>query len=121
MYFRKELHVQEILKWGGYLRGKWEEYFASHLSAAQKRDIYLHNYLWHLFSYEEQIYIDKEKCTVFFQHTGDAYVIENAASLTLADLPSGNEDVYVMDWNGKWTFMITHEREYGPYYFKFEG
>lgn len=133
MYFRKELYVQEISKWGGYLRGKWEEYFASHLSAAQKRDIYLHNYLWHLFSYEEQTYMDKEKaintflkqkkekCTIFFQDTDDAYVIENAASLTLADLPSGNEDVYVMDWNGKWTFMITHEREYGPYYFKFEG
>lgn len=131
MYFRQELHVQEISKWGGYLRGKWKEYFASHLSAAQKREIYLHDYLWHLFSYEEQTCMDGEKainaflkqkkgkCTVFFQHTDDAYVIKNATDLVLADLPNNDEDVYVMDWNGKWTFIMTHESEYGPYFFEY--
>lgn len=46
-------------------------------------------------------------------------MIENAADLLLADLPNNDEDLYVMDWDGKWTFIMTHEREYGPYYFKF--
>lgn len=130
MQFRQELQVKEIPNWGGYLRGKWKESFASHLSANQKRAIYLHQYLWHLFSYEERNYIDGEeainaflkqkkgKCTIFFQHVDDAYVIEHAASLGLTDLVTNDQDLYVMDWNGKWTFIITHEREFGPYYCK---
>ncbi|MEI2466740.1 hypothetical protein AB9M62_14375 [Bacillales bacterium AN1005] len=24
--------------------------------------------------------------------------------------------MYVMDWNNKWTFIMTHETECGPYF-----
>lgn len=130
VHFRQELRVKEIPKWGGYLRGKWKENFANHLSTNQKRAIYLQQYLWHLFSYEERKHLageeavsafleqKKGKCTIFFQHVDDAYVLEHAASLVLTDLVTDHEDLYVMDWNGNWTFIITHEREFGPYYCK---
>ena len=36
---RKELQVIEIPKWGNYLRGKWREYFASHLSEEKQKTI----------------------------------------------------------------------------------
>ncbi|QEY22904.1 DUF4275 family protein [Psychrobacillus sp. AK 1817] len=40
----------EIPKWGKYLRGKWVECFANHLSIEEQKDIWLDNFLWHLCS-----------------------------------------------------------------------
>lgn len=37
---------------GTYLRGVWEKEFAERISSEAKRKIYLHDFLWHLFSYK---------------------------------------------------------------------
>lgn len=129
MQFQPELKCKALPKWGKYLRGQWEERFAAHLSPKKKKEIYLKSYLWHLCSYEETAFLSgeaavaafekqpKEKCTIFFELHNDAYLIENAATLTASVLlPVSDEDVYVMDWNGQWTFMNTHEKNLGPYF-----
>ncbi|MBD7942554.1 DUF4275 family protein [Psychrobacillus sp. FSL K6-2684] len=66
----------EIPKWGKYLRGKWVECFANHLSIEEQKDIWLDNFLWHLCSWEKVKHLEKEE-----------------------------------DWNGEWTFIMTHEPE----------
>jgi hypothetical protein len=128
LYFRRELQVKEIPKWGRYLRGKWEEHFAAHLSSIKKKEISLHSFLWHLCSYEETEFNagedavaafhkqKKNKCLIFFELNDDAYLIEDASKLFSSDLHLGEEDIYVMDWEGQWSFMATHENGYGPYF-----
>nr|WP_316046408.1 DUF4275 family protein [Planococcus glaciei] len=37
MRFQSELKYKELPKWGKYLRGRWEEHFASHLSPKKKK------------------------------------------------------------------------------------
>lgn len=133
MNFRKELRILEIPKWGGYLRKSWENKFATHLSTKEKEKIYLDHFLWHLCSWEavncaiEKEAIElfnqqkKDKCTIFYQYIDEAYLVENAKNLGIQDLPYDQlhmfyGDIYVMDWERKWTFMMTHEEECGPYF-----
>lgn len=131
----KHTKFHEIPKWGRYLRGQWEASFADHLSNDEKEEIYLKSFLWHLCSwgkvecyekidalkmFEEQ---PKTKCTIFYEFTDEAYLVENAKTLSIMDLPYDRlhwyyGDIYVMDWHGKWTFMMTHESECGPYFIK---
>ncbi|MEK3977731.1 DUF4275 family protein [Psychrobacillus sp. FSL K6-2836] len=131
----RNIKFHEIPKWGSYLRGKWEVFFASHLSKAEKEAIYLKSFLWHLCSwgkvdcyekfeaikmFEEQ---NKLKCLIFYENTDEAYLIEDAKQLLIEALPYEQihmdyGDIYVMDWYGKWTFMMTHESECGPYFIK---
>lgn len=130
----KQLKKVEIPKWGKYLRGKWLECFATHLSIEEQKDIWLDNFLWHLCSWDKVKYLEKEeaiaafqnqlkqKCSIFYQFIDDAYLIENANTLAIEDLPyierhMDYSDMYVMDWNGEWTFIMTHEPECGPYFF----
>src|SRR4051812_32018079 len=93
----KKLKVNEIPKWGTYLRKQWEENFVKHLSDKEKRSIYLYDddgccgYLWHVFSYEKKKCLKKEQaniafnkelkqsCYVFYQHTDDVLILENAS------------------------------------------
>lgn len=61
----------------------------------------------------------------FYQFVDEAYLFENASSLLINDLPyeSNNmdyNDMYVMDWNEKWTFVMTHETDYGPYFIRID-
>lgn len=127
------MKIIEIPKWGGYLRETWLKHFASQLSKEEQKDIYLDNFLWHLCSWEKTKYLEKEeateafnnlkkeKCTLFYQLVDEAYLIENAHNLTatnLYDIAPDDEgtDLYVLDWEGKWTFMITHEEDLRPYF-----
>ncbi|MEH7239569.1 DUF4275 family protein [Bacillus sp. JJ1562] len=133
MNFRKELKVLEIPKWGGYLRKSWENIFAHHLSKEEKEKIYLDHFLWHLCSWEainctikgEAIELfnqqKKDNCTIFNQYIDEVYLVGNAKSLWVQDLPYDPlhmfySDIYVMDWEQKWTFIMTHEGECGPYF-----
>lgn len=130
----KKVKVKEIPKWGTYLREQWENNFANHLSDKEKKSIYLHDqgdyggYLWHVFSYEkkkclkeEQADIafkkeSKQSCYVFYQHSDDALIIENASSLNADDFLN-EEDVYVVDKGFNWTYVRTHETGWcGPYF-----
>src|SRR5690625_425079 len=123
----------EIPQWGNYLRYKWEQFFASHLSEVEKSEIYLDTFLWHLCSWKKVDCVTKadaikkfseekkRKCTIFYEHANDVYLIEHASNLTVQDLPhdpfhSMYGDMYVMDWHGKWTFIMTHESDCGPYF-----
>lgn len=133
----KKLKILEIPKWGKYLRQKWCESFASHLTNVEKQEIYLDSFLWHLCSWEKTNCLEKEeaikafenhpkkKCTIFYQFVDEAYLVENAENLTMKDLPyienhMNYGDIYVMDWDCKWTFMMTHEMSngLGPYFIK---
>ena len=130
----KKVRVIEIPKWGTYLRKKWEDEFVSHLSDEEKKSIYLHDddgfggYLWHVFSYEKKKCLKEEQadvafnevlkqfCYVFYQHTDDAFILENASTLTTDDLVK-EEDVYVVDKGFNWTYVKTHETGWcGPYF-----
>lgn len=130
----KKAKVIEIPKWGVYLRKQWESSFVNHLSDKEKKSIYLYDedgfsgYLWHVFSYEkrkclkdEQADIafnkeSKQSCYVFYQHSDDAYILENASSLKANDFLN-EEDVYVVDKGFKWTYVRTHETGWcGPYF-----
>ncbi|TRZ39147.1 DUF4275 family protein [Niallia circulans] len=129
----KQLKRLEIPKWGTYLRGRWRECFASHLTVEEQQAICMDNFLWHLCSWEKVTCLQqdgairaflqqtKHKCTIFYQFIDDAYLFEHADTLTITDLPYIEDhmdynDMYVMDWNNKWTFIMTHERECGPYF-----
>ncbi|MEK4921007.1 DUF4275 family protein [Cytobacillus sp. FSL R5-0569] len=123
----------EIPKWGTYLRKQWEDNFVNHLSDKEKKSIYLYEdgccgYLWHVFSYEKRKYLKEEQadtafkkepkqaCYVFYQDLDDAYILENASSLTAEDFVN-EEDVYVVDKEFNWTYVRTHETGWcGPYF-----
>lgn len=130
-----DLKVLEIPKWGRYLRGKWLENFAGHLTYDEQKEIYMDSFFWHLCSYEKTACLEKEeavkaferlkkhKCTIFYQFIHDGFLVQNAKNLKVHDLPYDEEgdldyrDLYVMDWEGKWTFIITHENNcLGPYF-----
>ncbi|WP_075983399.1 DUF4275 family protein [Bacillus massilinigeriensis] len=130
----KKVRVIEIPKWGTYLRRRWEDNFANHLSDKEKKSIFLHDqdgccgYLWHVFSYERRKYLNEEQadiafnqqskqsCYVFYQHTDDAFILENASTLTAEDFVN-EEDVYVVDKEFNWTYVRTHETGWcGPYF-----
>ncbi|MBO0587768.1 DUF4275 family protein [Sporosarcina sp. E16_8] len=131
----KELKVLEIPKWGRYLRGKWIEKFAGHLTKEEQIEIYLDSFLWHLCSYEKVECLEKEEaikaferqkknqCTIFYQFTNEAFLVQNAKSLKVNDFPwdrldLDSSDMYVMDWENNWTFIKTHETGLGPYFIR---
>lgn len=134
----KNMRVREIPKWGVYLRKEWENHFANHLKEEEKSAIHMHDfdgfcgYLWHLFSFgkrdcvEGQYAIEafhkepKGECYVFYQHDEQAYLLENARLLNYDDLiDEESNDLYVVDKQFRWTFVITHETGWcGPYFSK---
>lgn len=130
----KKVKVTEIPKWGTFLRKQWEDNFANHISLKEKKAIYLYDddgacgYLWHLFSNEkreclqgeeaEQAFNDEHKnaCYIFYQHTNDALILEEADALNANDLLD-ESDVYVVDKEFNWTYVKTHETGWcGPYF-----
>lgn len=128
----KQIKFRELPGWGVHLRRKWEDSFVSHLSPEEKQAIFLHDddgccgFLWHVFSYEKRDCLVGEEaaaafanqtkagCYIFFQHSDDALLSEDAANLEPGDLPA--EDVYVADKDFNWTYVQTHERMCGPYF-----
>lgn len=44
---KTQLKQLEIPKWGTYLRGRWRECFASHLSFKEQQEIWMNDFLWH--------------------------------------------------------------------------
>ncbi|WJV18089.1 DUF4275 family protein [Rossellomorea marisflavi] len=132
----KNIKVRDIPGWGAYLKREWVTHFAGHLSDKEKQSIYLLDaegfggYLWHLFSYKKKKCLEGEKaevafrdqrkqsCYIFFQDTEDALLLENASGFDVKDLSSEvGRDVYVVDKQFRWTFVLTHETDWlGPYF-----
>ena len=136
----RKVLVSKTNDYGYHLRKKWEEAFASHLSPLEKKQINLHSYsgasgfLWHVFSYEkrkcekeEQADLAFEKqykgtCLIFFQHSDDVLLVEEAYDLKAKDLLLSDgeyADLYVVDQEFSWTYVVTHERGWiGPFFCK---
>lgn len=115
---------------------RWDTFFASGLSREVKRKIYYSQYKWHMFSYEQVPAKEgadakrsfnrckKGAAYLFFQHTNEAWYIENAQLLTAADFMVNysfqKADLYIFDANGEWAFVRTHEPYCGPYFLRNE-
>ncbi|KGR77706.1 DUF4275 family protein [Ureibacillus manganicus] len=131
---KKNVKVTEIHKWGTYLRKQFEVHFADHLSEKEKRSIFLHDedglcgFLWHIFSYEKKEHLNdeqadfafenllKQSCFVFYQNSNDAYILDNAYSISAKDF-GNEEDIYIVDKDFNWTYVRTHETGLcGPYF-----
>ncbi|MED3719178.1 DUF4275 family protein [Geobacillus thermodenitrificans] len=135
---RRNITITKQSGFGAKWRQQWEEVFARHLTAEEKRNIHLYDddgangYLWHVFSYETRDCLTEEEaeaafdreekkcCYIFFQHSDDAFKVEDASGLKAVDLVTENgeyADLYVVDSEFNWTFVITHERGWlGPYF-----
>lgn len=131
----KELKVVDIPKWGTFLREQWRINFASHLSNEEQKSIGMDGFLWHLCGWEKVNCLEKDaateafkkqskiKCTVFYQFIDEAYLVQNAQTLTVDELPYDQShmfygDIYIMDWDLNWTFIMTHSDNSGPYFIK---
>ncbi len=90
----KQRRKIDIPKWGKYLRGRWRERFASHLSLEEQKEIGIDGFLWHLCSWRKVACLEKEeainaflqtkhKCTIFYQFVDEAYLLENASALSM--------------------------------------
>ncbi|AQQ55070.1 hypothetical protein B0X71_09460 [Planococcus lenghuensis] len=121
----------EILQNGIELQQKWEEVFAGNLSKGQKQKILFKICMWHIFSYEKMKHISgqaaegafnqlkKGKCFLFFHDAEETIFMENANSVKAKDLHvHGQTELYMVDGNFSWTFVLTHEADLGPYFCK---
>lgn len=94
-------------------------------------DRYFCGYLWHVFSYKRRPHLvqktaseafdakKKTKCYVFYQHLSDVLYIGQASALKAAHFAQ-EEDVYIVDENFTWTYVMTHESDFGPYFSEVE-
>ncbi len=110
------------------IKAKWSKIFASSISIIDKNKVYFKEFRWHLFSYEllkcennydARICFDKAIKTdvyMFYQHSDEVYRIENPSLLKSTDFDM-DDDVYVFDVKEKWTYIRTHESEFGPYFY----
>ncbi|WP_079525966.1 DUF4275 family protein [Solibacillus isronensis] len=130
---RKNMKFTENLHWGIYFRKRWENAFAYHLHQEEKErisligDRHFRGYLWHLFSYKKISHLSqieaeeafnslkKTECYIFYEHLPRVVYVEHAESLK-ADHLLEEEDIYIVDKNFTWTYVVTHEESYGPYF-----
>ena len=112
------------------LKQRWLANFAIGVNT---NDIYIDQFMWHIFSYERQACIEgeeaisaftiqnKDDCYVLFQHFNDAYVLKNASSLShddiIADIDFHSSDIFVVNKSFDWTYVYTHDICCGPYYY----
>ena len=111
---------------------QWSRLFAAGVSAEQKKQVYYHQYRWHLFSFEVLPALKgdearaalnaqpRDRLLLFFQFGQEAFFIENAAQLRAEDLEMDYHmyqvDFYLFDPVARWTYVHTHEEDCGPYF-----
>ncbi|WP_446715565.1 DUF4275 family protein [Bacillus sp. OTU530] len=65
--------------------------------------------------------IKKTGCYIFYQDKEIVLILETAGSLRTIDIVKKSDDyiddVYVVDTGFKWTYVCTHEENFGPYFF----
>ena len=122
-------HISDCEQVAG-LKNNWLSGFAVGIKT---NDIYADQFMWHIFSYQRMSCIEgdeattrflsqnKGQCYILFQHHSDAYYLENAAALTQCDIIGGSDfvssDLYVVSKNFSWTYVVTHESDFGPYFY----
>lgn len=134
---KNKIKFKEFLYYAPYFRKRWEDAFVNHLGEHEKERIYLYGdryccgYLWHVFSNDKKPHLmqgaaneafntkKKTTCYVFHQRLPQVLVIEQAAALKALHF-EWEEDVYIVDDDFTWTYVVTHESDYGPYYSEVE-
>jgi len=115
------------------LKNKWLTSFAD---GVKTDDIYINQFMWHIFSYKRVVCVEgdeatenfnsqyKSQCYILFQNHNDAYYLENAFDLIQDDIIGGvdfmSNDLYVVNKRFNWTYVFTHESDCGycgPYYY----
>lgn len=110
-------------------RKQWEEKCTVNLSNTQKSKIYLNQYLWHIFSYQQVEHlsgkeavkafntIKKSECFIFYQRDDVAIKLINSKDIKAEDFEN-EDDIYLVDKNMTWTYVHTHEDSCGPYFYE---
>ncbi|SDN62550.1 DUF4275 family protein [Alkalicoccus daliensis] len=115
------------------LRKNWEGAFTKNITRFEKNQIHFNGMFWHIFSYNKVSSLTgkearaafnqqkKKKCFLFYQEEKSAFFLDNASALEDTDIVNklnGFIDVYIVSADFKWTYVITHETEFGPYFYK---
>lgn len=125
----KNVSIEVLNNAGKDLCKLWEETFTGNLSNTKKSKIYLNQYLWHIFSYQQVEHlseqeaivafntIKKNECFAFYQNRDKAIKLINSKDIKAKDFENEN-DIYIVDKNMNWTYVNTHEFYWGPYFYK---
>ncbi len=110
------------------LKKKWELAFAGGLTDEERKEIYLDDFLWHACSYKKINLLEKdeareafnkvlkEEVVGFYQNENDVLNFRDGSFLKDSDFDL-EDDIYVVDSDYKWTYIVTHEKEQcGPYF-----
>ena len=114
-------------------KARWTKLFASSIPKEKRKEVHFEQYRWHLFSFEllKALSDDearaafgaepKDSVYLFWQHTDQAYLVENAHLFKAEDFDHDFipfSDFYLFSPEGKWTYIHTHESMCGPYFYK---
>lgn len=109
------------------LRQKWESTFAKELSFNEKQDICMDAFLWNIFTLGKKKSLEKEeartafnqikknKVLAFYEHKDVVILYKNASQLKDTDFDI-EDDVYLVDLDFTWTYVVTHEGRIGPFF-----
>lgn len=118
-----------------HVTAKWDELFASTVSEQSRKHAkqYNNQFKWHLFSFclldalkadDARAAFDtikKDTVYLFFQYAKESFLVKNASLLKAKDLDFDSDmdkaDIYVFDPIEKWTYVKTHEKSCGPYFY----
>lgn len=84
--------------------------------SAEKNDYLIRKEAAHAFDR-----VNKRYCYIFFQESDDVLQVEYASSMNAKDLLNVTgeyRDVYVVDKGFNWTYVIPHEEDWGPYFYR---
>ena len=114
-------------------KARWTKLFASSIPKEKRKEVHFEQYRWHLFSFallkalsddEARAAFDaepKDSVYLFWQHTDQAYLVENAHLFKAEDFDHDFipfSDFYLFSPKGKSTYIHTHESMCGPYFYK---
>lgn len=117
------------------IKNKWDDIFTSHINHSEKEKVNYDKFRWHIFSCgvlgalennnADNTFLDckKTETYIFFQHSEECYKIENLNLIEENDLKNTPihkyiSDFYIFDVNEKWTYICTHELDFGPYFYQ---
>lgn len=115
---------------GNELEQKWEKAFAKDISQSQKRKMAFEQCMWNVFSWgkieclKEKQAIEafdlqkKAGCYLICTSSEEAIHIPKATRLKAEDIIHVGSDRYIVDEHFTWTYVLTHEEDCGPYFYK---
>ncbi len=108
---------------------QWFQHFVPAEKQSEMRSRCFPRYLWHAFECvpcERQNdarnsfnSIAKKSCIVLLNNQVISFFVLDASVLT-ADIIDNFKDIFITDIDFRWTYVHTHEKYYGPYFFTFD-